>query len=120
MKKQVWSKDEECYQSDTLAELIHDYDLTVGTVVHHGIAVHPSASIFVDADNVIEMAQERAYDEYSDYAECFLDGVTDEEKKKLDDFLSDWLDRNADVTFYMVTDVKAHIITKQDIADSYK
>ncbi len=67
MGKQVWSKDEENYQSDTLGELIRDYDLRPGTVVHVGIVSHPSASTFMDADNIIEQAQERAYDEYNDY-----------------------------------------------------
>lgn len=117
--KIVWAHDEENYSSDSLHDLIRDYDLVVGAKVHHGVAYHPSTSMFVDADDVIEYAQERAYDEFSDYAECFLDGVTDEEKKKLDDFLSEWLERNSQITFYSVRDTNEYIVTEEDLREAH-
>lgn len=116
--KQVWSKDEEYFACESLSELIRDHDLSVGKVVYFGNASHPSPSTFIDADNIIEQAQERAYDEYGDHAEFFLDGVTEEEKKILNDFLWEWLDRNSDVTFYMVSDVSPYTVTELDIEKS--
>jgi hypothetical protein len=116
--KIVWAHDEENYSSDSLHDLIRDYDLKAGAMVHSGVAYHPSPSMFVDADDVIEYAQERAYDEFGEYAECFLDGVTDEEKKKLDDFISDWLERNSQITFYSLRDITESIITDLDIVEA--
>lgn len=114
----VWSKDDESFNSDSLGDLIRDYDLVVGDTVYTGIAYHPSPSMFIDADDVIEYAQERAYDEFSDYAENYLNSVTDEEKKKLDDFLADWMKRNSDITFYSVKNITKHIITAAEIEDA--
>ena len=116
--KIVWSHDEENYSSDSLHDLIRDYDLVSGAKVNFGVAHHPSPSMFVGADDVIECAQERAYDEFSDYAECFLDGVTDEEKKKLDDLLKEWLERNSTITFYSVRDTTEYLITEEDVREA--
>lgn len=115
---EVWSKDDETFNCDSLGDLVRDYDLVAGDTVYTGIAYHPSPSMFVDADDVIEYAQERAYDEFSDYAEGYLIGVTQEEKKKLDDFLVDWLKRNSDIKFYSVKDVRPYTVTESDIEKS--
>jgi hypothetical protein len=119
MSKQVWSKDEENFNCDSLSELIRDYDLISGNEVWFGAAYSPSPIRFIDADSIIEYAQERAYDDFGDYAEDFLNGVTDEEKKNLNDFLREWLERNADVTFYSVTDQEKYKITNEDIEKAY-
>ena len=116
MKKQVWSKDNEFFQSDSKEDLICDYrdQLEVGSKIFEGTATHPSPC-FMDASDAIEYMQERAYDEYGEYAESFLDGLTSEAKQELEDFLEAWQTKYGDVTFYNVSDVVEHIITDADL-----
>lgn len=116
--KTVWSIDEEnfkIYYVD-LCELIRSEGLKVGDVVYRGISFQPDPD-FIDAEDIIRCAQDRAYDEFGEDAEKYLDDVTDEEIKKLDAFLSDWLKRNSGVEFYAVKDITRCRITEKDITD---
>lgn len=114
----VWSTDEETYNIDSLGDLIRDYDIEAGTTVYYGKAAKPSASSFIDTDDIIEDAQNRASDNYGEFAECFLDDITDEAKKELNDFLSAWMEKYGVVTFYMVEEPKEYVVTEQDVIDA--
>ena len=72
------------------------------------------------ADDVIEFAYERAYDEFGEYVEGFLDSVPIGAKNNLNTFLRDWLNSNAKVTFYGVKDCEKYIITQEDVDAAFK
>lgn len=111
----VWSKDCEYFNSDSLHEIIRDHDLKAGDQCYFGTKDAPAASSFIDVDDIIEDAQNRAMDNYGEFAESFLDDVTDEAKKELGDFLSVWMDKNAAVRFYLAHDITEYIVTEDDV-----
>lgn len=62
-----------------------------------------------DADLVIDYLQECAYEECGEYAETYLDDVTDAERKELSDFITAWAARVDRSNFYTIE--KAQKIT---------
>ena len=65
----------------------------------------------IDVDDVIERIQENAYDVGGEYAEDYLDDVTDGAKEtlgeRLNDVLERWLNENKyEVNFYSVEDIE--------------
>ena len=57
----------------------------------------PSHSRFIDAKDIINQMQERAYDEFSEWSEDYLIDIefNDEKIKSLNSLLEKWLDENA-------------------------
>ncbi|MDN7441162.1 hypothetical protein QZM64_18555 [Burkholderia cepacia] len=111
----VWSRNNEDFTCDELAELLDmNDDLAVGDVVFIGEAAPINPKHLCDADDVIDMIGERAYDEVGEYADCYPD-VTPEARAELDALLAGWIEKHAKPTFYSVINVREHIITAEDM-----
>ena len=113
MKQQYcYSFDEEMFQDSTIEDIIFDNDLQEGDVFYQGEAVHPLPSNFFWIDFLIRDMQENAYDNHSEFAEDYLLDLSDEKVKELETLISEWLDKNVNVSFYTVNNVKKIVVTK--------
>lgn len=111
----VWSRNNEDFTCDELDDLLdtHD-DLAVGDVVFIGEAAPIQTKRLCDADDVIEMIGERAYDEVGEYADGYPD-VMPEARAELDALLAGWIEKHAKPTFYSVVNVRQYVITAADM-----
>ncbi|MBR8434849.1 hypothetical protein KDW37_29225 [Burkholderia cenocepacia] len=111
----VWSRNNEDFTCDELDELLdtHD-DLAVGDVVFIGEVAPIQTKHLCDADDVIEMIGERAYDEVGEYADGYPD-ATPEARAELDALLVGWIEKHAKPTFYSVVNVRQYVITAADM-----
>ncbi|KVF49547.1 MULTISPECIES: hypothetical protein [Burkholderia cepacia complex] len=111
----VWSRNNEDFTWDELDELLdtHD-DLAVGDVVFIGEVAPIQTKHLCDADDVIEMIGERAYDEVGEYADGYPD-VMPEARAELDALLAGWIEKHAKPTFYSVVNVRQYVITAADM-----
>lgn len=113
-----WSSNGEDFRYDTLSDLIDCEGPPVGKVVHFGDVCDIEPSDLIDADDVIQTMQDRAYDEAGEHAENYAENVSDEAVKELNDFLSAWINKYASPTFFVVKNVHEHIITEEDLKGS--
>ncbi|RQT08914.1 hypothetical protein [Burkholderia contaminans] len=111
----VWSRNNEDFTYDELDELLdmHD-DIAVGDVVFIGEVTPIQTKHLCDADDVIEMIGERAYDEVGEYADGYPD-VMSEARAELDALLAGWIEKHAKPTFYSVVNVRQYVITAADM-----
>ncbi|KVZ22363.1 hypothetical protein WL14_21010 [Burkholderia cepacia] len=113
----AWSKDNEFFTCDALDELLdmHD-DLTIGDVVHFGEVSPPKQRHLCDADDVLDMMADRAYEQCGEVADGYpYDSVNDEGKAALNELLTEWIEKHAKPTFYSVINVREHVITEADM-----
>lgn len=120
VKDMAWSISDEDWFGDcrSLEELIdyHGIDaFEVGQIVYCGDIAPCRDTGWIDADDLIEMIGERAYDEAGEAAEDFPN-VSKEAKQELADFLDRWQRTNCKPTFYSVEKVRTHAITEADLA----
>lgn len=116
MTKECWSDDNESFCYESLGELVDNTELEVGQIVYKADAIRPDVSFMIDSDDIVTMLNERACDEYGDYAEDFPN-VSDDALKELDYFLQHWINRNCDGTFYKVQNVVEYVITSEDLGE---
>ncbi|AMC34766.1 hypothetical protein [Janthinobacterium sp. B9-8] len=111
-----YSLDQEGYSSEPLIDVLQrgESDELIGQNYWRGIAVHPNPSSFFDIDRLFEDIGERACDDHGEWAEDFPD-VSDEKKAELNAIITEWLDKNIDVTFYAVTNVEELVVTESDL-----
>lgn len=108
-----YSTDGENYIHTELGEVLYEINYKVGTVIHEACYKHPAPSSMFRINDMIENMQERADDEYGEYAEDFMYDLTEEQVKELDDLISNWLDKNVKVSFFQVYDVKEVVVTEE-------
>jgi hypothetical protein len=113
-----YSLDGESYNFESLLEAITAmHQPTEGCIVHVGEKKEHDPASFFDADDILESAGERAYDEGGEWADDWPD-VTPEARTELDDFLTAWFRKHATCHFYTVVNVKEYAITEQDLIDA--
>ncbi|WAS56238.1 hypothetical protein MK974_24370 [Burkholderia ambifaria] len=111
----TWSRDNEYFSCDALEELLDMYDdLAVGDVVFYGDVAPIPIKRPCDADDVIDMIGERAYDEVGEAADGYPD-IAPEAKAELEALVTGWIEKHAKPTFYSVINVREHIITAVDM-----
>jgi hypothetical protein len=71
--------------------------------------------VLIDSDDVIVQMGDRADDIAGEYADGYPD-VSAEDKAELDTLLAAWIAKSCPPTFYEVKNVRAYVITEQDIA----
>ncbi|WP_250501938.1 hypothetical protein [Caballeronia sp. AZ7_KS35] len=114
-KRQAWSRNGEDYTCDDLHELIDlEDDLEAGDVVFVGEVKAIEMKHLCDADDVIEMMGERAYDEAGEWADNYPD-VTPEAKAELDALLLAWMEKHAKPSFYTVVNAHEYTVTAEDL-----
>jgi hypothetical protein len=111
---ECWSSDEENFLYDSLGELLDAEEIEVGQTVYVGEQSDASAYCLVDADDIVEMFNERAYDNFGECAEDWPD-VTKEAKAELSTFLAAWIERHSPQKFYRVVNVKKYTVTAEDL-----
>ena len=112
---ECWSVNEEGFSHDSLAELLDCHpELKAGSRVFVGEAVHPALNRLIDSDDVIDQMGDRADDIAGEYADGYPD-VSVEDKAELDMLLAAWIAKSCPPTFYEVKNVRAYVITEQDI-----
>lgn len=109
----MWSRNGETFQADSLRELINDYELEPGSVVHVG-DVQEHGTNWIDADDVIEQIADRGDDEGGEFAYDFPD-VPAEAKAELDAFLTRWQAEHCVASFFQVVNVRQYTITEADL-----
>ncbi|ARL58122.1 hypothetical protein [Burkholderia pseudomallei] len=115
VRRTVWSKNNEFFSCDALDELLDMHDeLAVGDVVFYGDVAPIPTERLCDADDVIDMIGERAYDEVGEAADGYPD-IAPEAKAELETLLSCWIEKHAKPTFYSVVNVREHVITEADV-----
>lgn len=114
--RQVFSHNGETFQADSLRELINDYELGPGSVVHVG-DVQEHGTNWIDANDVIEQIRDRGADEGGEFADDFPD-VSAEAKAELDAFLARWQAEHCVASFFNVVNVRQHTIIEADMEDA--
>lgn len=110
------SYDGENYQGQfsTIAEAMREAIAEIGD--NHGATFYVGKTIpFVargDAESVIDQLSEQAHDECGEHAEDYLGGVTDEQKKELEDFISAWADRVETPNFWTIGETKKYTVAE--------
>lgn len=84
--------DERYYSADCVLDMLEDEPEV--EEVYYGTGIFKTHKDFIDADDVIEMAKNRAYEE-SEYAEGYLDDITKEKEQELNNLILNWLNENA-------------------------
>lgn len=111
--KIVFSNNQEVFNDNSIEEAIEacEADENGLVTIWQGEATKPPISRFIDAGTIIEQMAERAMDEFSDYAECWLEHVPKEQIEELDNELSKILEQWAakheqQPNFYSVNNIK--------------
>lgn len=105
--------------NEVLTLLQDDEQLQVGTVIYSCEPQYAEHSDFFDAESVIYDADNRAYGEYQEHAELYLEKVTDEAKAELQRLLIDWANRNvAEPLFYHCSNIQPVTVT-QGMIDTF-
>lgn len=119
-KSKVWSVDgdEFCYES--LHRLVDSNigQFDVGDTVYFGTARPPRFSEFCDASDVIELITDRGNDFGGEYADGFMDDVSDEAERELTKLLEEWMRANVTVNFFQISDVREYVLTEDDLLES--
>jgi hypothetical protein len=98
---------------DILTEYINPLE-AIGHAYYKGVARKPKPSSLFDIDRMVEDMQERAYDEYGEWAEDFAVGQSFRELELL---IEDWIDKNVYISFYAVEDVEQREITEEMVEE---
>lgn len=116
---EVWSTNNEDFRYGSLEDLIdsNSGELTVGQTVYVGEGRRPKLSEFCDADDVVELMQNRGYDIGGEYADNFMDDITPEAKQELDELLKNWMEKHVTINFYTVHDVREYVLTSEDLQE---
>ena len=115
-KRIYWSQNGETFCAESLGELIWDYDIQEGCTVYFGESEPFEASNFASgaADGVIELIGDRALDEAGEFADDYPN-VTADARKDLQDFIDQWAEKHCKPDFWIVKNVKEHVVTSDDI-----
>lgn len=112
---EAWSTNNEDFNYSSLEDLIDSNcgELAVGQTVYVGDGRKPKFSEFCDADDVIELMQNRGFDIGGEYADSFMDDVTPEAKQELAEFLKSWMEKHVTINFYTVHGVREYVLTEE-------
>ena len=102
--------------ADLFEEMAGDGDLQEGAEYWEAEAHAAEPAHFFDAEDIIENAAERAYEEGGDYAEGFGD-VSKEAIAELQELLSAWANKHCSVNFYTVHNAKKLTVTAEQAAE---
>lgn len=116
---EAWSTNNEDFRYSSLEDLINSNsgELAVGQIVYVGDGRKPKLSEFCNADDVVELMQNRGYDIGDEYANGFMDDISPEAIQELDDLLKSWMEKHVTINFYTVHDVREYALTKEDLQE---
>lgn len=108
-----WSENGENYFKDF--DSVID-QLEVGNTIYEGVSITPKVTNWISADSVIEDIQCSAGDDCGEYAEDFLNHITNEAKIELQNIIAAWVEKHDKPTFYLVGQVSERLVTEEDKA----
>ena len=94
-----------------LSDFIIDNELYVGHVIKEGVSIKPLPSNFFDVDTILDNANEQACGECGDYSKSFAN-LSKEKRDEFEKLIHDWVDKNIEVDFFVVEDIKEIVITE--------
>lgn len=109
MKKYSHSTDEENFNGhfdskEAAAKFAFDDDPDIDRV-WVGENTYYTAKDFINADDILEDIEERACDECGECSVDWLATLSEEKKQEFEKLIGDWIDTNATISFYSVSDV---------------
>lgn len=112
---ECWSANDEDFSCLGLDELLNENDeLKPGDTVYRGEAVRPDPTSYVDANDVIEMLGERAYDDAGDHADGWP-CVSKDAEGELNHLLAGWMQKHCPPpSFYRVKNSTPYVLTEAD------
>ena len=114
----VWAHNGEDFSHDSLEDAIEAYgdtdELVVGRTFYYAEVVERHTS-WVDADDIIELIGERAYDVGGEHADDFPN-VPEQAKRDLAEFLEGWQATHCVPNFWSVRNEKEYTLTAADLA----
>lgn len=79
---------------------------TKDTIVSFAVGQAIYSGAFFDVETLIEQSQEMAWDEGGEFAQDYLDDVTDEHKEELEDLVQNWFVRHDYLpSFFKIYDI---------------
>ena len=103
--------EEEYHDIDYIAQELEDDKEILTVFVGEGIK--PTHKQFIECIDICEEMQNYAYDEFDEYSEGYLDGITKEQKEELNNLIASWFDKNIqEPNFYRIKNAKQ--ITRED------
>lgn len=114
MTNKVYSRDDEWFQYDELHALIQDHELVAGDVIFAGESKKLDTKVLFDADDLVDMIADRAYDNIGEASEGF-GFLTKEDRAELDRELAVLIDKYFPQNFYQVVNVQEYTITEEDV-----
>ncbi len=116
--RELWSLDGHYFNAGSLRDLLETFaDLDVGDVVFVARPARPQVGHYLPAHAIVQQLAEQASDECGEAAEGWPQ-VGPEALFELDRFLQSWIVRHCPVHFWNMTDVREHLLTREDIARS--
>lgn len=114
--KEVWSANDEDFNSTCLSDLLNDNpELKVGDVVWKAEAKRPKVSNLVDVDDILELLAECAYDIGGEWSEDWSADVASGHRESLQEVLEKWCQELPEINFYLVGKSVEYVITEQDL-----
>lgn len=114
----VYSVNDVDFNYTEVSDLLNDHpELEVGSVIYLAEAKKPTIESLVDADDIIDLILDRAYDvgwEYSDDW-CYSLKHDKELKKKLEQALKRWAKNLPEINFYSVGKSTEYVLTEKDL-----
>lgn len=116
---EAWSTNNEDFNYNSLDDLINSNsgELEVGQIVYVGDGKRPEFSEFCDADDVIDLIQNKGYDIGGEYADGFMDDISPDAKIELDEFLKGWMEKHIAIDYYTVHSVREYVLTDEDLQE---
>ena len=114
---EAWSTNNEDFNYQSLEDLINSNsgELEVGQTVYVGNGRKPKISEFCDADDVIELIQNRVYELGDDDAGELMNEISPEAEIELGELLKSWMEKHVTINFYTVHDVREYVLTENDL-----
>ena len=114
----VYSKDDENFNYEELGELFDemtsDGTLEVGTIYYKAQAKYTESTDFINVNAVLEMFDERAYD---DIGECYNNDYSDcsaEARDELKSLLNEWSSKHISLKYWIIKGKSTEMTVTQE------
>lgn len=113
--KKCYSRDEENYNSESLGELIDNYELVEGDHYWEADAIAITHKDFLDVDYILENFDEQGYEEVGEVYDNDFINTPKEAKDELEELIKGWAEKHVNLRYWKVRNSKEFKITKEDL-----
>jgi len=118
--KTVYSRNDEDFNfeevGDVLDDMRSDDGLSVGDVYYEADAVDVDHATYIDATGILEMLDERAYDEIGECYNADYSGASQIAKQELYALLVDWSKKHVNLNYWIIKGKSRELkVTQEDI-----